>query len=418
MRSAQQPLCGAGGPGRRAARVPFVYEAPAVTPPLRDRTVLTAAGVPGPDEEPARMLPTGYVDNYELLLALARDPQPASRNAVFGKVSRLLVDDIRTDQNRERALAAEILLRLLHEVDVRLRWELATHLAARADAPPDLIVALASDDAIEVARPVLLESPLLSDCQLIRIIHGKTEGHRLAIARRKALSERVSRALIDSKDTAAVSAALANDGAAFSEEMLAVLVEDAQWQAAYREPLVHRRELPKALARRLYRWVGKPLKDALLKRFDIGREVLAEDIERIIDQELDRAVPPAAPVPRVGPAADGLAEPPPPAPALLVGALERGDTVYFEELLAALSGLALPLVRRLAYDPTGAGLIVVCHAAEVDPETFVQVYRLTRRNGDVPVEPSAADVAGMARSFRDVPVALARKIAWLGRTRT
>ncbi|MBL28625.1 MAG: hypothetical protein CMM50_13850, partial [Rhodospirillaceae bacterium] len=238
-------------------------------------------------------------DSYRLRLKLAADEAPESRGAVFGSVSRILVEDIRADQDRERSLAADILLRLVRDVEVRLRWELASRLATREDAPPSLIVTLASDDEIEVARPLLTESPLLSDAELIRIIHEKSQGHRLAIARRKAISTAVSGSLAQSGETEVVVTLIENGGAVLDEATMALLVEQSQWEVAYREPLIHREELPKALARRLYRWVGKPLKDYIRGRYNLDFELVAEDIERIIDQELEAHDEQPAPVPRV-----------------------------------------------------------------------------------------------------------------------
>lgn len=352
-------------------------------------------------------------DSYRLLLRLAADDAPESRGAVFGSVSRILVEDIQADQDRERSLAADILLRLVRDVEVRLRWELASHLATREDAPPSLIVTLASDNEIEVARPVLMESPLLSDAELIRIVHEKSQGHRLAVARRKALSAEVSGDLARSGEPEVVVTLIRNGGAVLDEATMTLLVEQSQWEVAYREPLIQRDELPKALARRLYRWVGKPLKDYIRCRYNLNFELLAEDIERIIDQELEALDDSPEPVPRVGPAAAGLDEAAPPSAGALVAALEKGDTAHFEELLAAAAGLGVTQARRLAYDPSGAGLIVACHIARVDEPTFARLYDLTRQKNGEPALPDPAARDLLLANYRAMPEDLTTRIAAL-----
>ncbi len=63
----------------------------------------------------------------------------------------------------------DILRLLARDVEMAIRIALAERLADDSTAPHDLILLLA-DDRIEVARPLILRSPLLTDAELLRMI--------------------------------------------------------------------------------------------------------------------------------------------------------------------------------------------------------------------------------------------------------
>src|SRR5262249_19702320 len=75
--------------------------------------------------------------------------------------------------------------------------KLALRLAYEDKAPPRLMRALAFDDAIDVARPVLSFSPRLSDADLVENARVKSEEHLYAIGRRLKLSEVITDAVVE-----------------------------------------------------------------------------------------------------------------------------------------------------------------------------------------------------------------------------
>src|ERR1700759_1112530 len=96
------------------------------------------------------------------LAQLAANPGNVNRSELFLAVASLYRVQGTYLNPRERELMNEILRRLTHDVEMAIRISLAERLADDAAAPHDLIVLLA-DDSIEVARPLLLRSPLISD---------------------------------------------------------------------------------------------------------------------------------------------------------------------------------------------------------------------------------------------------------------
>ena len=163
--------------------------------------------------------------NFEQLLELARDRSVASRTRLVETVSDLFFGTKQTLSDRERALMAEILRRLIHDVEMTVRRALSERLAGEPDAPSELISALANDE-IEVAYPVLSKSNALHDAELIEIIHQRTLEHQLAIAVRERVSRSVSDALVDTGHSDVIRTLLENHGAEISRAAMEFLEEN------------------------------------------------------------------------------------------------------------------------------------------------------------------------------------------------
>ena len=124
----------------------------------------------------------------------------------------------------------EVLCQLAELVEVEARIHVATLLAPLERAPGTVVVKLANDD-IEVARPLLEFSNVLSDDDLIDIVGHKSEEHRLAIAGRTGLADRVGEAIVVHGNTSSVVRLVRNAQAEISKATLEKLVERAQRDA-------------------------------------------------------------------------------------------------------------------------------------------------------------------------------------------
>ena len=117
---------------------------------------------------------------------------------------------------------------LVQNIEVSAKALLANRLAPHPAAPPRIIHTLAFDDAIEVAEPVLTQSPRLDDNALIENARTKSQAHLLAISKRTQLSGAVTDVLVERGDMDVVTSAAGNPGAEFSETGYAKLVERAE----------------------------------------------------------------------------------------------------------------------------------------------------------------------------------------------
>jgi len=215
------------------------------------------------------------------LLALARDRSIDGRTRLVQIVGDLFFDSGRVLSDRERSHMTEILRQLIHDVEKSVRRAVADRLASEAKAPSDLVVALANDE-IEVAYPILTESAVLQDIELIEVMAHRSMKHQLAISIRESLSETVSGALVDTGDIDVIKSLLENASAAISQKTMEYLVEESQRVDAYRNPLVHRHDLNPALAKRLYWWVSAALRNHILETYKIDPTELEETIESAV----------------------------------------------------------------------------------------------------------------------------------------
>ena len=124
----------------------------------------------------------------------------------------------------------EVLCRLAELVEVEARVHVAKLLAPLERAPGTVVVKLANDD-IEVAKPLLEFSNVLSDDDLIEIIGHQSEEHRIAIAGRTNVPERVGEAIVAHGSTPSVVRLVRNSNAEFDKATLQRLLQRAMQDA-------------------------------------------------------------------------------------------------------------------------------------------------------------------------------------------
>jgi hypothetical protein len=151
----------------------------------------------------------------ELISAVATG-SVKNRLRIVQRVSDLFVAGSRSFSHQQIELFDDVLQRLAIEIEVKARAKLANRLAAMNDAPPKLMRMLAFDDAIEVARPVLMHSEQLSDADLVENATIKSQDHLFAIAQRLKLSESVTDVLVERGEGRVVHKVVRNAGARFS----------------------------------------------------------------------------------------------------------------------------------------------------------------------------------------------------------
>jgi uncharacterized protein (DUF2336 family) len=139
----------------------------------------------------------------------------------------------------------DVLLRLADRIETEARARLSHSLASLHNAPPKVVRSLAFDDAIEVAAPVLTNSPQLSDADLVHNARTKSQRHLLAISQRSTLSEAVTDVLVDRGDTGVVRSVAENSGARFSYNGFGRLVERAQADEILAETVGSRADVPR-----------------------------------------------------------------------------------------------------------------------------------------------------------------------------
>src|SRR5690606_15858288 len=200
------------------------------------------------------------------LFALAQEKSEKSRRLLVENIADLFLAPEGRLTEHQRMLMTDILYKLLSELELAVRKELAANLAAREEAIPELVKLLANDQ-IEIARPVLERSEVLRDQDLIEVVKMRSEEHRLSVAIRSRVSEKVSEALIAESGADVIEALLKNPNAEISERAMEYLVAESRRVDRFQEPLLSRHDLPQELAQRMFWWVSAALRRRILVRF-------------------------------------------------------------------------------------------------------------------------------------------------------
>ena len=194
------------------------------------------------------------------LAQLAINPQSgASREEIYLAVASLYRIQGAGLNSRERDLMREILRRLTRDVEMAIRIALAQRLADDTNAPHDLILLLV-EDSIEVARPLIMHSPLLTEGDALKLIAGASLPHIEAVAGRPHIGLPVTEALAESDAETVLVALVRNATAKISERAYGALVEKSRAFSVLQEPLIRRPDLPSNLATNMCNWVSDALK--------------------------------------------------------------------------------------------------------------------------------------------------------------
>jgi uncharacterized protein (DUF2336 family) len=312
------------------------------------------------------------------LLTLARDRSPESRARLAMEISGYLTDEDTESSAQERGIATEILRRLIHDIEVPIRRTLAERLARGPNVPRDLIIDLAND-AVEVARPILLGSEMLTDEDLLEVIEHRTLRHRLTIAMRQRLSETLSAALVAAGENEVIRTLLENKTARIGRETFQQIVERSRGATELHEPLLRRHDLDAKLAVRMYGWVSAALQRHIAMNYDVDQKLLG----RAIADAFNEIIADHGRVAALGDTTDKLAAALAAGtcadPTILVGLLRAGEVALFEAVFARLAGLPISKVRRAIYEPGGKALAQLCKTNGIDKHVFATMFLLARQ---------------------------------------
>src|SRR5262245_41004670 len=181
----------------------------------------------------------------------------AERAAAAAALARAYVNHDLPFEDRCAAEAALTLL--LDDPSYKVRLAMADALSLSHHAPPQIINALASDQA-EVAALVLSRSPLLGDADLIDRVAGAEGRLQSVIAGRPLVSVELAAAIAGVGDEDACATLLANSGAAITPVSFKRLAERHGRVARIREAMLAHPLLPPDCRHLLLVHVGEALK--------------------------------------------------------------------------------------------------------------------------------------------------------------
>jgi uncharacterized protein (DUF2336 family) len=237
-----------------------------------------------------------------------------------------------------------------------------------------------ANDEIEVAKPVLTDSPVLSDLDLLYIIKGKTPEYWQAIAQRGGLSDGVINTLAETREEATARILTDNKNIRLTLKAANIIGTMAETDESLAKPLLMREDLPEEIARHLYQYVGAELKNYIRDYFGVQEEAISSAIDEVIlelgeDNTRHKFMPTEAMVE----SAKMLAATGQLTLQATMAPLQRGQFATFIAMFSQLSGLSPQNTHDILSDASGKMLAISCRAMNLTKGDLARIYMMTQR---------------------------------------
>ena len=301
---------------------------------------------------------------------LLQDPNSDNRAVAAEKVATAFSGPALSDS--ERAIAEDIFRVMLTDAAVRVREALSDSLKDNPMVPHDVAATLAKDVA-SVAMPVIEFSTVLNDEDLVEIVKTRGSDVQKAVARRDAVSARVSDALVDSDDEAVVAALVGNSGATLNEGTYERVLDNFAEVDAVKNPMALRSDLPVAVSERLVTMVSEQLRDHIMTHHEIS-PATAADLLLESREKATVSLVEGGDQQTVQELVDQLEANGRLTPTLMLRALCMGDTSFFETALAKRAKIPVANAYKLVHDGGNRGLNRLFEVTEMPPQ-FLNMAR-------------------------------------------
>lgn len=314
-------------------------------------------------------------DNHRLY-SLARDETPLARAELTSAVVELLEKDLGP---RERELISDVLISLMRQAESDLRQALSERLAVIESVPLRVALHIANDE-ISVAAPMLKTSPVLSDLDLLYIIKGKTAEYWRAIAGRARLSEGVMNVLAETREEGTILALANNDQIKLTRRAFDIASDMAESSEKIARPLLMRVDLPESIARNLYQYVGRELREYIRDYYGVQDAAFNDAIDDII-VEFSQGDQARQFMPTAGmmEAADAMSAKGRISLQSVMETLQRGQYASFIALFSKYSGLSPRAVHEILSESGGKALAITCKALNLTKGDLSRIYMMSQR---------------------------------------
>lgn len=303
---------------------------------------------------------------------LLKNPSVEARADVAAKVAQKVGAAALSAE--ERTIAEDIVRVLTRDAAIRVRQALAEQLKESRSVPHDVAVALAHD-VDTVSLPILTHSLVLSDDDLIEIIHCSGAKKQAAIAQRERVSAPVAEAIVEADEPVAVATLVGNDGADLKEETLQHVLDRHERDDLIQAPLARRSHLPVTVLERLVTAASTGIREILARRNDLPSDLASDLVLNTRERATASLLSPTSPAADALQLAQHLRRSGRLTPSLIIRAICLGDLAFVEAAFAVLADIPAHNARLLIYDAGPLGFKAIyerCHL----PAEFFELFRI------------------------------------------
>lgn len=312
--------------------------------------------------------------NYRYMLELAQDSSPAGRHKLAQAISVFFEGDGLNET--ENYLVVQIMMSLIHRAELDIREALAERLSVLANVPPEVVIFLANDE-ISVARPVLKNSSVLNDADLLYIIGRKGADYWQPIAEREKLSAAVAGRLVETGDVATVQSLVANPHVTLTKPVMKKLVRLSLTEEPMQPTLLRRPEMDTELAVDMYVAVTQSLRREIAQRFPLSSTLIEAAMDGLTTELVAEAQQKQKVTSELRTMARRYNERGDITPPLLIKTLRRGQFSFFIALFAEKILLHPETVLRLVSQEGGKNFAAAARAIGMMKSEFASIYLLS-----------------------------------------
>ena len=315
---------------------------------------------------------------------LIKGPTEESRAHAAHKICRCIEEAQLSAE--ERAHAEGVLAIMAQDAAILVRRALAVALKNSPKLPHDIATKLARD-VETIALPIILNSPMLTDADLVEIVRTCPPTKQVAVASRAHLSVVVTGAIAQHAVPEAVQRAIANDNAQFDENGLETVLDRFAGVSAITAAMVHRNELPLNITEKLVSLVAGEAFDYLVNNHELPPQIAIDLAMGARERVAIDIVEQAARQKDVGRFVQQLNLNGRLSPSLLMRGLCLGHIEFVEHAMAELAGMAHQRMWLMIHDSGPLGLKTAFEKTGLPPRLFpsfraaLEVYHSIEREG-------------------------------------
>jgi uncharacterized protein (DUF2336 family) len=287
----------------------------------------------------------------------------ARRVETLRRVTDLFLNGAVDYSDEQIELFDDVFQCLINHIETSAKALLSNRLAPIDTAPRQTIRALAFDDMIEVAGPVLSHSARLDDEALIENARSKSQAHLMAISLRKVLSGAVTDVLVQRGNDEVVHSTVNNPGAEFTAQGFTRLVDRAEGDDDLATCLALRPSIP----RHLYLKLLAKASDTVQRRLEAANPQQAREVPTAVREATRRARSVAATVTHDAEIAHALVK-----SFYEDGRLDESQVASFAEAgkfdetnasIAALANVTLAIAENMMIETRAEGVMILAKVA-------------------------------------------------------
>jgi uncharacterized protein (DUF2336 family) len=218
----------------------------------------------------------------------------SQRSNILRRLTDLFLEGAEALPDERVIIFDDVMSYLIEKIERDALIELSGRLAPIDNAPTKVVGRLSRHDDIVISGPVLEQSKVLTDADLVEIAKTKSQDHLSAIAGREHISESVTDILIERGTSKIAQKVTANVGARFSQLGFTNVTRRAESDDDLAEVVANRKDLPPELFKRLVRRATEIVRRRLIENASpemrerinevlsaVSRQVARTEAERI-----------------------------------------------------------------------------------------------------------------------------------------